>query len=268
MRAAICALAAAGAFAASTGTRAQGTDSAAAADDPHAAQPERPTVATHAGTVAPGWVELETGVERDHLDGAHVLLTPTVLKFGIAPRVQLELLGSFQHLSGTLPDYSGIGDVAAALKWHVLEHAPVLGDFAVQPSLKLPAGSESHGTGTGTTDAGLLLISSHGWGEYALDLNLGYTRRSGDGTAAPKNATLWAVSFGGPVYRKLGWVAELFGYPRTTGPAGFEGIVALLTGPSVTIQKWIVLDGGAIVRLTGSQPHVLYAGLTWNIGKL
>ena len=76
---------------------AQNADSAAAPDDPHAAQPERPTVATHAGTVLPGWVEIEAGVERDHLDGAHVLLTPTVLKFGIVPRVQLELGGSFQH---------------------------------------------------------------------------------------------------------------------------------------------------------------------------
>jgi len=248
--------------------RAQGSDSSATPENPHDAQPERPTVATHAGTVAPGWVELETGVERDHLDGAHVLLTPTVLKFGIVPRVQLELLGSFQHLSGTIPDYSGIGDVSAALKWRALEHAPVLGDFALQPSLTLPAGSESHGTGTGTTDVGLLLISSHDWGDYALDLNAGYTRRSGDGTQAPRNATLWTVSFGAPVYRKLGWVAELYGYPRTTGPAGEDGIVAFLTGPTFAIEKWIVLDAGAIFPLTGAQPHALYAGLTWNIGKL
>ncbi|HMI57858.1 MAG TPA: hypothetical protein VK511_07415, partial [Gemmatimonadaceae bacterium] len=118
---------------------AQSADSAAAPEDPHAAQPERPTVATHAGTVAPGWVEIEAGVEGDHEDGAHAFLTPTVLKFGIVPRVQLELLGSFQHLSGALPDYSGIGDVSAALKWRVLEHAPVLGDFALQPSIKLPS---------------------------------------------------------------------------------------------------------------------------------
>src|SRR6478672_10578940 len=145
----------------------------AAADtskDPHAAQPERPTVATHAGTVAPGWVELETGVERDNLHGAHTFFTPTVLKLGVVPRVQLELASSFVHLSGTTPEYSGIGDVSAALKWRAVEHAPVIGDFAVQPSLKLPSGSALNGTGTGTTDVGLLLISSHDWGDYALDL--------------------------------------------------------------------------------------------------
>ena len=35
------------------------------ADDPRAVQPERPSVATHAGTVAPGYVEIESGIERD-----------------------------------------------------------------------------------------------------------------------------------------------------------------------------------------------------------
>jgi hypothetical protein len=254
--------------AAAVPTRAQRPDSAQPPADPHAVQPERPTVATHAGTVAPGWVELEAGVERDRLDGAHALLTPTVLKFGIAPRVQLELLESFVHLSGTHPDHSGIGDVSAALKWRVLEHAPIVGDFALQPSLKLPAGSAIHGTGTGTTDVGLLLISSHAFGPYALDINAGYVRRSGDGSQAPRDATLWTVSGGGPVAGALGWVAEIFGYPGTSGPAGQRGTAAFLTGPTVEIRRWLVLDAGAIVPFTGPQPHALYAGLTWNIGRL
>jgi hypothetical protein len=248
--------------------RAQGADGSPAPADPHAAQPERPTVATHAGTVAPGWVEIEAGVERDDLHGARTFFTPTVLKLGIVPRVQLELASSFVHLSGRIPDYSGIGDVSAALKWRAIEHAPVIGDFALQPSLKLPSGSALHGTGTGTTDVGLLLISSHDWGDYALDVNVGYTRRSGDGSAAPRDATLWTVSSGGPVYESLGWVAELFGFPGTTGPSGNRGTVAFLTGPTFTIVKWLVIDAGTIIPLTGPQPHSWYAGLTWNVGKL
>jgi hypothetical protein len=90
---------------------------------------------------------------------AHTLLTPTVLKLGVAPRVQLEIASSFIHHSGTAPDYSGIGDASAALKWGVAEKAPVIGD-------------------------------------YALDINAGYTRRSGDGSKARRNATLWTVSGG------------------------------------------------------------------------
>jgi hypothetical protein len=248
--------------------RAQGADRSPEPQDPHAAQPERPTVATHAGTVAPGWVEIEAGVERDNFHGAHTFLTPTVLKLGVAPRVQLELASAFVRFSGSAPDYSGIGDVSAALKWRMVDKAPVIGDFALQPFLKLPSGSALHGTGTGTTDVGLLLISSHHLGDYALDINAGYARRSGDGSQAPKDATVWTVSAGGPVYKSLGWVAELFGFPRTSGPAGRDGTIAFLTGPSVSIQKWLVLDGGAIIPLDGPQPHAFYAGLTWNIGKL
>jgi Putative MetA-pathway of phenol degradation len=247
---------------------AQSEDHTPAPEDPHAAQPERPTVATHAGTVAPGWVEIEAGVERDNLHGAHSFFTPTVLKFGLAARVQLELASSFVHLSGRNPVYSGIGDASAALKWRVVEKAPVIGDFALQPSLKLPSGSALHGTGTGTTDVGLLLISSHDLDGYALDINVGYTRRSGDGSQAPRDATMWTVSSGGPIYRSLGFAAEVFGFPRTTGPAGNDGTVAFLTGPTFTVAKWLVLDAGAIMPLAGPQPHSVYAGLTWNIGKL
>jgi hypothetical protein len=70
------------------------------------------------------------------------------------------------------------------------------------------------------------------------------------------------------VFRSLGWVAEVFGFPGTTGPAGNRGTAAFLTGPTFTIARWLVIDAGAIVPLTGPQPHSWYAGLTWNIGKL
>jgi hypothetical protein len=61
--------------------------------DPHAVQPERPTVATHAGTVARGWVELEEGGEWDKAaDGTRTFFAPTNLKIGLASRAQLNLL--------------------------------------------------------------------------------------------------------------------------------------------------------------------------------
>src|SRR5438445_803082 len=48
--------------------------------DAHAAQPERPTVATHAGTVAPGWAEIEAGIEWDrYADASHGGVAPILL---------------------------------------------------------------------------------------------------------------------------------------------------------------------------------------------
>lgn len=233
-------------------------------------QPERPTVATHAFTVAPGWVELESGVELDHYgDGARVLGTPTNVKVGVARRVQLALLSEWMRSSGgDVAPASGVGDLTLAVKWRLADHLPVLGAFALLPSLKLPTGSVARGTGTGTTDVGVLLISSHEIGPASLDVNVGYTRRSGDGGGAPRDATLWTAAAGFPVRGALGWTVETFGYPGTSGPAGERPTAALLTGPTVLVHRWLEMDAGVIVRLAGRQPRAFYAGGVWNVGKL
>jgi hypothetical protein len=228
------------------------------------AQPERPTVATHAGTVAPGYFEIETGVERDRLNRLNSIATPTVLKFGLAPHVQLSVFGSVQSPAESA---TGLGDAGLGVKWRLLDDAPVLGDFAVFPSVKFPTGSLRNGDGTGTTDVGLLVISSHQVGAVAIDLNVGYVHRSGGGANTPTSATVWTASFGGPV-GKFGWVGELYGYPATSGPAGQSSIVALLAGPTYTARPWLVFDLGGIFPMAGSQPNALYAGLTYNVGRL
>src|ERR1051325_4594248 len=162
-----------------------------AQSNPRQVQPERPTVATHAGTVAPGYLEIEAGIEHDRLDRSNSLMTPAVFKFGVASHLQLSLFTSFMHNDAG----SGPGDFAVGAKWRLLDDAPLLGDFAILPSVKSPTGSFVKGTGTGTTDVSLLLISSHMFGDVAMDLNAGITSRSGNGSAAPKTATVWTASF-------------------------------------------------------------------------
>ncbi|HEX7023959.1 MAG TPA: hypothetical protein VF187_03990 [Gemmatimonadales bacterium] len=233
--------------------------------DPRASQPERPTVATHAGTVAPGWLEFETGFEVDRFaNRSHAVQAPVLVKLGIASRVQLSVLAPFTRPeSGSF----GPGDVSAGIKWRLLERAPVLGDFAIFPAVKFPTGASARGRGTGTTDASLLLISSHTLGPVAMDLNAGIVRRSGDGSLAPRTATVWTASFGGPLRGPVGWVGELYGYPGTRGPAGNAHTIGFLVGPTFRVLPWLVLDAGGIIPVSGPQPHAVYAGLTWNAGR-
>jgi hypothetical protein len=101
-----------------------------------------------------------------------------------------------------------------------------------------------------------------------MDLNLGYTRRSGAGDVTPRSATVWTASFGGRAVGDLGWAAELFGYPGTSGPAGQPPIVALLAGPTLLPLPWLALDAGIILPVAGPQPRALYAGGVWNVGRL
>ncbi len=233
--------------------------------DPHAAQPERPTVATHAGTVAPGWLEFESGFEFDRgPGGAHNTIVGTLAKFGVGPRAQLSVLVVASEPRGAA---GGIGDVSVTFKWRLREGDPVLGDFAVQPGLKLPTGSVARGTGTETTDASLLIISSRDAGPIHVDLNVGYTRRSGNGANAPRAQWVWTASFGGSLGRNAGWAAELYGYPGTGGSPGTEPVTAVLAGPTWTVRTWLVLDAGVIVPVAGPQPRAVYAGATYNVGR-
>jgi len=232
--------------------------------DPHAVQPERPTVATHAGTVARGWIELEEGGEWDKLaDGHRVFLAPTNLKIGLARRAQLNLL--FNVIVDQALDPSlATTDLTIGLKYRIIDDNPILGSFALLPAIKLPTASLR--SGTGTTDYSLLLISSREIGPVAMDLNLGATRRTGDGTHASRTAGIWTASFGFPLSGPLGATVELFGFRRTTGPAGSKGIAALLIGPTFLVREWLALDAGGIVPLTGPQPRAFYTGFVWNFG--
>lgn len=238
---------------------------AQAATDPHAVQPERPTVATHAGTVATGWLEIETGVERDRIAPDQVSLgVPTVLKFGVGRTLQLSV---FLPIVSPASTAAGLGDVAVGLKWRLGDEIPVLREFAILPSVKFSSGSLSAGRGTSTTDASLLFISSRTVGSVSIDLNAGITVRSGGGKYAPTTSTVWTASVGFPISGPLGWAAECFGFPATSGPAGADGTVALLFGPTYQIKPWLTVDAGIIAPLRGPQPKALYAGLVWNAGR-
>jgi hypothetical protein len=233
---------------------------------PHAAQPERPTVATHAGTVAPGWLEFESGLELDRGPStARNTIFTTVAKLGLARRLQLTVMTNVSGPSGAA---GGFGDLSAGIKWRVLQGDAILGDFALLPAIKVPTGSVARGTGTGTTDASLTLISSRDVGPVHIDLNAGYFLRGGSGASAPPDQWLWTASFGGDLGGGAGWTAELYGYPGTGGANGVAPIAALLAGPTFTVREWLVLDAGLIVPVTGPQPRAAYVGATFNVGRV
>jgi hypothetical protein len=158
-----------------------------------------------------------------------------------------------------------VGDLTVALKYRVADDVPFLGAIAVLPSVKLPTGGNA-ALGTTTTDVSLLAISSHKFGDAALDVNGGYTRRSGDGTHAPKDATFWTVAGGIPITQTIGLAMEVFGYPGTKGETGSPPTTAILAGPTCAIGRYAVFDLGGILHVHGPQPDAFYAGITVNLG--
>lgn len=239
------------------------------APDPRAAQPERPTVATHAHTVAPGYMEIEAGLQGIHpAPDRSRLDLPGLVKIGISTHVQLDLFFDWSRTTVGGKTSSGVGDTALGLKWRVLDKARALGDFAVESTVKLATGSPERLTGTGTTDFSVILISSHAMGPFSLDVNVGYTYRSGSGLPVPKHVTFWTVSPAFTVYGRLGWTAEVFGFPGTRGPDGYAPEVGMTVGPTFVLHRNAVVDAGVVVNVRGLDANALYAGITWNVGRL
>ena len=235
------------------------------ATDPRLVQPERPTVATHAHTVAPGYFELESGVEGDRVSkDTRAWFAPNVLKVGLTSHTQLNI-GTAAFVRGA-GQSSGIGDVSIGLKWRLLDDSPILGDFALLPAVKLATGSPSGGTGSGTRDASLTAIASYDIHGVAVDLNATYTRVGAATLTPATDAALWTASFGFPVAGQLSWVAEFFGFPTIDG-SGSTSSAAFLTGPTFLLSPALNLDVGVIAPIRGELPNALYAGLVWNLGS-
>src|SRR5262245_61964959 len=108
---------------------------AQSSSDPHEVQPERPTVATHAGTVAPGWLEIEAGTEFDrYSDTSHGGSAPILFKIGLARQLQLSIQTPLVHPAGT--NTTATGDATIGMKWRFLQHEKGFGNVALLPSLK------------------------------------------------------------------------------------------------------------------------------------
>ena len=233
------------------------------ASHPHTVQPERPSVATHASTVAPAYVEIETGVEHDRIDAStRADQIPTVIKIGIAPRVQLSVFAPLSSATGVA---FGLGDIGIGVKVNLAKDHPWLSDVAILPQVKFSTGGVR---GTGTTDATLLLINSRKFGPVGVDFNVGVTRRSGDNSQVPRTSTLLAAASSIPVRGNLAFAVECFGYPGTGGPAGSAPIVGALFGPTFLVRPELAIDAGLIERIAGPQPRAFYFGLVANLGRL
>jgi hypothetical protein len=226
-------------------------------------------VATHAYVIKPGFVEAQAGVTYFRPTDDGTLDVPLYLKFGVTRWLQLSIAPSFtSNRGGAGGDLqAGLADLSLVAKLVVGTGLPVVGDFAVQPSLKLATGSTSRGFGTGTTEGGVLLVSSRPLLGGQIDTNVGVTFSSGDGTDAPETSTVWAVAGGRSIAGPLGAVVEVFGFPGTSGAAGGPPQVGLLFGPTYAVRPSLVLDAGAIVNVKNLGGNAAYVGLTANLGR-
>lgn len=222
---------------------------------PRVANPERPTYATHAYAVAPGYLELEQGISAS---GTSALSQGTTwsfaLKAGITPSLQAEFFGP---LYTRAPGGGGVGDLGLALKFRsdLSDKSAV----ALIPGMTAPTGNAAKGLGAGRALGSLTAVYSVDLpASVHLDLNAGPT-----GIGA--GATQWFFSFSGSWGgRVVGVTGECFDYtPGGAGPR-FAGLLGALT---IRVASWAVIDAGGQHGTTRNSPDALFVGLTTNLGR-
>jgi hypothetical protein len=228
----------------------------AVAQRPRAANPERPTVATHAYAVAPGYVELEQGVSvRGRRSLGEQTSWDLNLKIGLTPHLQLGLFGpAYLRTAGG----AGVGDLGAALKVRAQVSSPVA--VALVPAVSAPTGSAAKGLGAGRALGSLVgVVSADVAGGLHFDANAGPTAI---GAGTPQ----WFGSVGvSRAFGRLSVATELFAFANGgAGPAQRGGLAGLL----VTVAEWAVMDFGGVVGLSDASPDQAFVGLTTNFGAI
>lgn len=150
------------------------TAGTAMAEEEPSATPFRPTVSNPAALSAAGWLEIETGVQRDKGDNTRSVTLPYLLKYAFTPDWGV-MIGGDAYIRNTDAEglkSSGFGDTLLVIKHHIGVSEDLA--FGVEAGVRSPTAKK--GLGSEKTDYILNGIVSADLGAVSLDFNVGPTR--------------------------------------------------------------------------------------------
>jgi hypothetical protein len=230
--------------------------SRAAAQSPRAANPERPTFATHAYAVVPGYVELEQGLSARGVASLREETSWDVnLKLGISHHAQAALFGPvYARTAGGV----GVRDLGVTVKLRTDLSLRTAG--AIVTGVTAPTGNVARGLGAGRALGGVTAVLSADLpAAFHLDVNAG---PQGIGAGAPQ----WFLSLSGArALGRAGVTVEVFEFTPGGAGARLAGVLGAIT---LRVAEWIVLDAGGVARTTSETPDQVFVGVTTNLGRL
>lgn len=136
----------------------------------------RPLETDDAGTVDPGFVEVELSTAYQDDPGSEAWEIPVGIKTGIFPGLDVGLGFGWQRVTEAGNTESGITDLELGAKWNFLSETNALPSLSLTAAVKLPTADDDRDLGSGETDwdvTGVLSKSLNDW--FAVHLNAGYT---------------------------------------------------------------------------------------------
>jgi hypothetical protein len=235
----------------------------AAADDSPAATPYRPTISNPAELSAPGWLELEMGLNRQHTPSDRRQALPYTAKLALDEDWGILVGGeAYIHESGNEGNRNGFGDTSFILKRRFATADENL-NFGIEAGLKLPTAHRR--LGSGKADWGINGIVSYDFADsWRLDVNLGVTRLGARAAGEGLTSTLWAAAVS-KSFGDWGLAVEHSGTHQRGVPNGRQWLIAA----SYAVSPRFVLDMGATrSRQDDETGHSLFFGFTWLANRL
>lgn len=229
-----------------------------------AVTPYRPSVSTPAALSAPGWVELEAGVQRAHgAAGARRDTLPYTVKLAFSADWGVRIGGDawVRQRDESGQRLAGGGDSSVVLKRRFsVDDASA---FGLEAGATFPTARS--GLGSAKSDYSVNAIYSADLGDFHTDLNLVATRIGQIDPGAGRTQLLWAAALSKSLGERWGVVGELSG----TRQRGVDGSAQLLGAVSYNVSKALALDAGVARSIRSGTPDwSVFTGFTLLLGRL
>ena len=221
----------------------------------------RPLTTEDTGTLDPGGVELEIGLDyvRTRTEDAVLFPGPLAFNVGILPRLEATVATLALLVDpDDAPSRAGVGDSAVRLKYRFIDETERTPAVMAAVAARLPTGDPDRGLGQRGVDVQALAIGSKRLGAVTLTMNAGYlfATHDRDGDAVIVNASVDAL-----VTRAWSLVGEVVSELATTSRAADR--VVLRAGTVYALGERVRLDAAAGFGVTRASPDVvLTLGIT------
>lgn len=200
---------------------------------------DRPDQTEAAVTVAPGKVQMETGITYTQDEHAHSLSLPeTLVRIGLTTRLELRL--GWEGVEHALQDHHSIArDGELGLKVRLWDEKEWRPEAAILAGVSLPFGSTD--STSNRLDPSFRLSFAHTLSErWSLGYNIGAewtTEGDEEDTAHTLAAGIYTLAFGYGATERLGLFVEFFGEVPINGQGGpahsFDGGMTVLLRDNV-----------------------------------
>jgi hypothetical protein len=237
----------------------------AGADDLPSVTPYRPSVSTPAALSAPGWLEIEAGVQSSRADDpARRDTLPYTLKLAFTPDWGIRIGGdaAVHQVAADGSSLSGGGDTIVVLKRRFAVNEASA--FGLELGAKLPTAAA--GLGSGHTDVDVNGIYSSDFAEgWHTDINLVATHIGEVDAGVRRWQESWASALSRNLTEQWGVVGELSGTRQTGTASTAQALVAA----TYTISRAVTLDIGVSRGLSpASGTWSVFSGITFLAAQL